>query len=407
MMHLSPQQLSAHLDSALHGASLQLVEGHLESCERCRDELAALTLQDHMLGEALRGDTDRELFDLIGLRVQSVVHPQRARALEKSIAELERTREERRRHAEEVARRVTELRQHGPGDDERPMDQSTRPSHEFPPVPESTVPNADDFSPQFTPLDPPAPAFHPEPEAPMSAAAGLRRRALDEARTRAEAEARAFALESERAQEAAERHALEQAASRARLEAVARRKAEEDGRARAAASARIEAEHLARAAEAAMVEAENSARDATAAKARAEARAAAAEEAHRQAQRKAEEARRLEARLAEPPESETHAAEVFLLADSEPSMLTPEAVAAYRVQPLDEDDEVPPARVRARRQPPPAREPKRSPALALTASFLILAVAFWFAVGRQLWPGPGTNAPTTAAIEPHASGDAG
>ena len=96
MTHLSPQQLSAHLDGALQGASLQTVEGHLEQLRACRDELAALTLQDQMLTEALRGETDRELFDLIGLRVQSVVHPQRARALEKSISELEQARDERR-----------------------------------------------------------------------------------------------------------------------------------------------------------------------------------------------------------------------------------------------------------------------------------------------------------------------
>jgi len=387
MTHLSPQQLSAHLDAALSGASLQLVEHHLQICERCRDELAALTLQDQMLTEALHGENDRELFELIGLRVQSVVHPQRARALEKAIAELERARGERRRHAEAVARRVTEAREMGAGADPG----------------RSAIPRWGEE--RDAPAAAPGPANPIEPDAAMSPAAELRRRALDEARTRAEAEARAFALESERARDEAERRVLDEAAARARHEAAARRRSEEESRTRAATSARVEAEQLARAAEAALADAETSARDARAARARADARAAAAEEAGRQARLKAEEARRLETELA--AAERVRAAQNFLSTPEQPAapaVLSAEEVAAYREWPDDEAEA--PRALRPRRTPPAAylrREPKRSPALVIAASLVILLTAFWFAFGRPWLESAKENLAAPAAITTPAS----
>jgi colicin import membrane protein len=436
MTHLSPQQLSAHLDSALHGASLQTVETHLEMCEKCRDELAALTLQDQMLGEALRGDTDRELFDLIGLRVQSDVHPQRARALEKSILELERTRDERRRHAQAVARQVQEQRQQAPDIDETPGALPARsapagsaaplPARPTPPVvPAISGPVAGTTPAPPTPAPPtPAPAApvrfaptHRSPDPPPAAEAAAlaspssdsRRRALDEARARAEAEARAFALESERARAEAESRVLEQAALRARHQAAARRRAEEESRTRVAASARAEAERLARAAEAAQVAAETSARDALAAQTRAETRAVAAVEAQRQARRKAEEARRLEIELTTAAGAGTHSKAPR--ADDARKSGTPDAGAVEAVGAWPTEQEFPaeverPAHSR-RSAPPARRESRRSTALALAASLLILLAAVWFAIGRQFVRIPAQELPVSPAAEAPAAGDAG
>jgi colicin import membrane protein len=484
MTHLSPQQLSAHLDSALHGASLQTVETHLEMCEKCRDELAALTLQDQMLGEALRGDTDRELFDLIGLRVQSDVHPQRARALEKSILELERTRDERRRHAQALARQVQEQRQQAPDIDETPgaLPARSAPAGSDAPLPLAAIgttppapvrpappalpaisgPLAGPTPAPPTPAAPPpvpaappaAPAIsgsvaRPEPAPPMPAApppappkpapapatparlapthrspdppaaadaaahanpsSDLRRRSLDEARARAEAEARAFALESDRAREEAESRVLEQAALRARHQAAARRRAEEESRTRVVASARAEAERLARAAEAAQVAAETSARDALAAQTRAETRAVAAEEAQRQARRKAEEARRLEIELTTAAGAGTQPKAPR--ADDARGSGTPDAGAVEAVRERPSDQESPagverPARPR-RSAPPARRASRRSTALALAASFLILLAAIWFAIGRQFVRIPAQELPASPAAEAPAAGDAG
>jgi colicin import membrane protein len=447
MTHLSPQQLSAHLDSALHGASLQTVETHLEMCEKCRDELAALTLQDQMLGEALRGDTDRELFDLIGLRVQSDVHPQRARALEKSILELERTRDERRRHAQAVARQVQEQRQQAPDIDETPGALPARsapagsaaplspsaigttppaPARPTPPVvPAISGPVAGTTPAPPTPAPPTlAPAApvrfaptHRSPDPPPAAEAAAlaspssdsRRRALDEARARAEAEARAFALESERARAEAESRVLEQAALRARHQAAARRRAEEESRTRVAASARAEAERLARAAEAAQVAAETSARDALAAQTRAETRAVAAEEAQRQARRKAEEARRLEIELTTAAGAGTHSKAPR--ADDARKSGTPDAGAVEAVGAWPTEQEFPaeverPAHSR-RSAPPARRESRRSTALALAASLLILLAAVWFAIGRQFVRIPAQELPVSPAAEAPVAGDAG
>ena len=382
MTHLSPQQLSAHLDSALHGASLQTVEQHLEACEKCRDELAALELQDQMLSEELRGESDRELFELIGLRVQSVVHPQRARALEKAIGELEKSRAERRSQAEAVARRVQEQRGLG-ATGEEPF---------LPPAP-------------IAPPSPPRIAPGPpavEADAHPSPAAELRRRALDEARERAEAEARAFALESERAREEAESRVLEQAAERARHEAAARRRSEEDARVRAASSARAEADRLARAAEAALQAAETSAKDAVAAQARAETRAAAAEEAQRQARRKADEARRLEVGLGG-AEGAPRAAP-----QEEEQTLEPATLGASQVDSIAEWPQADGPRVidarssRARRRggSGAARRGARMPlALSVAASILILLAALWFAIGRQMSRVPTAQLPATGAAE--------
>ena len=447
MTHLSAQQFSAHLDSALQGASLQVLETHLEACEKCRDEFAALTLQDQMLAEALRGESDRELFDLIGLRVQSVVHPQRARALEKSIQELEKARGERRRQAEAVAKRVAEHRQQRPS-----VDEPEHPAHEGVAAPEHAAPPVTRAAnaPPVLPVShaepaPPAPVARPEipvvpsappappvvaPEIPVVASAAparpapaetqraaadanppaeARRNTLEEALARAESEAREFARESQRAQEEAERRVLEHAALRTRHEAAARRKSEEDGRARAAASARVEAEHLARAADAALADAETSARDAVAAKVRAETRAAAAEEARRQAHRKADEARRLEAQMSVPSEAGSRAAKKIQTSVPEPTTLGAERVAAYREAPDDEANEDPPVRrgQRSRRHTDSEGEPgesQRSQALVLAALVVVLLAACWFAVGRQFLNVPAAQSPARAAVESPAVG---
>jgi hypothetical protein len=237
----------------------------------------------------------------------------------------------------------------------------------------------------------------------------LRRRALEEARARAEAEARAFALESERAREEAESRVLEQAALRARHQAAARRRAEEESRTRVAASARAEAERLARAAEAAQVAAETSARDAMAAQTRAETRAVAAEEAQRQARRKAEEARRLEIELTAAAgggtRSKTPRPEVARESG------TPDAGAVEVVREWPSDQELPavterPARPR-RSATAGRRETRRSTALALAASVLILLAAVWFAIGRQFVRIPAQELPASPVVETPAAGDAG
>ena len=340
MMHLTLQQLSAHLDEALQGASLQAVERHLSACEACRDELAALTMQDEVLATVLRGESDPKLFELITLQVLAAIHPQKARDLQKRIKTLELARAEHRLRAETQALSDADERRVGFGN----LDDGLTGE---PPAGASSAPPA-----------------HPQAFEATDArggSVGHQKRALEEARKKAEDEARAHELETQRAREEVEQRALEAARDRARggrdarrrreaaeervksdgetrrkreddarereeqeaklraevaerrraeeaerlreegerarqrEEREARLRAEEAERARKVAAARAEAEALATVAADAMAEAESSAHDAALARLRAEARAAAADAARRDAEAKAAEANRLAA----------------------------------------------------------------------------------------------------------------
>ena len=53
MIHLTVQQLSASLDGALTGPSLELVVRHLAACHDCRDRQARLAKHDDALRRLL------------------------------------------------------------------------------------------------------------------------------------------------------------------------------------------------------------------------------------------------------------------------------------------------------------------------------------------------------------------
>src|SRR5437762_12023564 len=61
MMHVTVQQLSAALDGALTGPSLELVVRHLAACHECRDRQARLVKHDDALRRLLAPEP-RDLF---------------------------------------------------------------------------------------------------------------------------------------------------------------------------------------------------------------------------------------------------------------------------------------------------------------------------------------------------------
>ena len=190
-MHLTIQQLSAHLDAALQGASRQLVNRHLTLCEECRDELAALTMQDDVLAGVLNVATHPELFDLIGLQVRSALDPNKAGSLEKKIAALEEVHAQFRSQTEEKLKRESEARRRaGLEDDLADLAAAAAPG-----------PMAD-----IAEAPPPTPPVQARIEAPAPTREEIDREksaAGDRAESRARAQRRAIEEESARAREEA------------------------------------------------------------------------------------------------------------------------------------------------------------------------------------------------------------
>ena len=73
MRHLTVQQLSASLDGALVGVSLELVVRHLHSCRECRDRHARLAKQDDALRRLLAGDPGQAFVEDLAIRIEAIV----------------------------------------------------------------------------------------------------------------------------------------------------------------------------------------------------------------------------------------------------------------------------------------------------------------------------------------------
>jgi hypothetical protein len=73
MNHLTVQQLSAALDGALGGPSLELVVHHLAHCHECRDRQARLARNDDALRRLLSQDPHDFFLDDLERRVESLV----------------------------------------------------------------------------------------------------------------------------------------------------------------------------------------------------------------------------------------------------------------------------------------------------------------------------------------------
>lgn len=73
MTHLTVQQLSASLDGALTGPSLELVVRHLAACHECRDRQARLAKHDDALRRLLGQDPDDLFLDDLTRRAEAQV----------------------------------------------------------------------------------------------------------------------------------------------------------------------------------------------------------------------------------------------------------------------------------------------------------------------------------------------
>ena len=73
MIHLTVQQLSAALDGALTGPSLELVVRHLAACHECRDRQARLNKYDDALRRLLAQDPGEEFMDDLTKRAEAWV----------------------------------------------------------------------------------------------------------------------------------------------------------------------------------------------------------------------------------------------------------------------------------------------------------------------------------------------
>lgn len=73
MRHLTVQQLSASLDGALVGVSLELVVRHLATCRECRDRHARLSKQDETLRHLLAWDPGAEYFEDASIRLEAIL----------------------------------------------------------------------------------------------------------------------------------------------------------------------------------------------------------------------------------------------------------------------------------------------------------------------------------------------
>lgn len=73
MRHLTVQQISASLDGALSGVSLELVVRHLSSCHECRERHSRLTKQDDALRRLLACDFAEVFFEDMFVRLSAVL----------------------------------------------------------------------------------------------------------------------------------------------------------------------------------------------------------------------------------------------------------------------------------------------------------------------------------------------
>lgn len=73
MIHLTVQQLSAALDGALTGPSLELVVRHLAACHDCRDRQARLAKHDDALRRLLSQDPGEAFIDELSARAEAWV----------------------------------------------------------------------------------------------------------------------------------------------------------------------------------------------------------------------------------------------------------------------------------------------------------------------------------------------
>ena len=72
MIHLTVQQLSASLDGALTGPSLELVVRHLAACHDCRDRQARLAKHDDALRRLLAQDPSDMFLDDLTRRAEAL-----------------------------------------------------------------------------------------------------------------------------------------------------------------------------------------------------------------------------------------------------------------------------------------------------------------------------------------------
>ncbi len=89
MRHLTVQQLSASLDGALVGVSLELVVRHLATCRECRARHARLSKQDETLRHLLAWDPGAEYFEDASIRLETILDAQSRGVAPPRVAEIE------------------------------------------------------------------------------------------------------------------------------------------------------------------------------------------------------------------------------------------------------------------------------------------------------------------------------
>jgi len=87
--HLTVQQLSASLDGALVGVSLELVVRHLATCHECRDRHARLSKQDDTLRRLLAWDPGAEYFEDASIRLETILDAESRGVAPPRVAEIE------------------------------------------------------------------------------------------------------------------------------------------------------------------------------------------------------------------------------------------------------------------------------------------------------------------------------
>ena len=73
MRHLTVQQISASLDGALTGVSLELVTRHLATCHECRDRHARLAKQDDALRRLLAWVPSEQSLEDMHIRLEVIL----------------------------------------------------------------------------------------------------------------------------------------------------------------------------------------------------------------------------------------------------------------------------------------------------------------------------------------------
>jgi hypothetical protein len=85
--HLNDQTLGARLDGALTGRALEEADRHLAGCARCREALAALSVQDESLAAALAHDPGEAYFATFAARVEDRLRAEGLRGAQKRLRE--------------------------------------------------------------------------------------------------------------------------------------------------------------------------------------------------------------------------------------------------------------------------------------------------------------------------------